>query len=281
MMPTDTRVRRWLGFFWLAAILFAAMQAQAQSPPALVSPAAEAVSLDGHLDVLFDPTRALPFDEVRSPKHADDFHPVGRKSFAKALREGTVWIRFRIENPSNESLLRFLHIHNNQIDEVEAFLFEDDGSYHRYQAGENTEISSRLIPVANPTFPLSLSPHQQKTHYLRFYAEGALAARLQIETWPRIVADAEQQNSMSGFLWGIFSGVRVLYLFLYPFSRNAVWLVKPKCAGFSVCNHLVHDRRWRILAFVSRTSSLDLEPNFPVWAQHCGRRNSRISAGTA
>lgn len=181
-MPKYVRRCYWLGPLVLAALLFASLRARADSPPALVVPTEDAVSLEGHLDVLFDTTRSLQFEQVRSPEHAAAFVPVGHRSFAKALREGMVWLRFTIENGSEQRLDRFLQIHNNQADEVEVFLLDDAGMYHRYQAGENTEIANRLIPLAKPTFPVSLGPHQRKTHYVRLYAEGALAAGLQVAT---------------------------------------------------------------------------------------------------
>ncbi len=222
-MPKYVRRCYWLGPLVLAALLFASLRARADSPPALVVPTEDAVSLEGHLDVLFDTTRSLQFEQVRSPEHAAAFVPVGHRSFAKALREGMVWLRFTIENGSEQRLDRFLQIHNNQADEVEVFLLDDAGMYHRYQAGENTEIANRLIPLAKPTFPVSLGPHQRKTHYVRLYAEGALAAGLQVATWPRLMADSEQQRLMSGFLWGIFFLVFVYCTYFYARFRETLY----------------------------------------------------------
>ena len=83
--------------------------AYAKTPALELNPNAAEQSLNGHVEFIFDPSAKQPFEEIWK---SDQWSNVGDKPFSKGMDSEGVWLRFRLFNPSTQSISRIFQVNN-------------------------------------------------------------------------------------------------------------------------------------------------------------------------
>jgi class 3 adenylate cyclase len=184
---------------------------------------AHSQTLDGHVEVLFDEGKTLSEDDVRM---ASTWKPVGNQPYAKGLENGIVWLRFRIENPSDQTIERVLEISQGLSDEATLWLVYSDDSTERYEAGENTDVADRVIATFLPHFPVDLGPGMHVDALLRLTDEGTMTAPLVIAEQDHLQAQEGTRQWINGLMSGVLGLVGIYSLVLYIRIRRTIfgWL---------------------------------------------------------
>ena len=227
---------------WLMTLLcllmcLAGRSVSASVPPLQLDIATDSQTLDGHVEVLFDEEKTLSQDEVRVAK---TWEPVGDQAYAKGLENGVVWLRFRISNPSEQSIERVLEISQGLSDEATLWLVYSDGSTERYEAGENTDVADRIIATFLPHFPVVLKPGAHVDALLRLTDEGTMTAPLLIAEQDHLQAQEGTRQWINGLMSGVLGLVGIYSLVLYIRIRSTIFGWLSALAGASLMQWLFY-----------------------------------------
>jgi len=89
-----------------------------------------------------------------------------------------VWVRLRFTNSTDKPLVREVQIETSLIDTVQVWQVTNGVAGPRWSAGEDTELTERVLPHATPRFPVVVPPGGFTTLVLRLHDEGTLVAPL-------------------------------------------------------------------------------------------------------
>lgn len=210
----------------LAVLIFASVQAHEPAP----LPGTEGgVTLAMYIDALEDPGGALGIEDVRGPRHAERFAPVGADVLNFGYTRSAWWLRFSLPGgaPPGEELL--LETAFPSIDRLELYVPDaQPGGEMRYWgriAGDTFPWDAREVRHRNHVFrfpaPAAAGEH---TYYLRAESRGVLT--LPLTLW-RPGAFAEHDRNAQ-LLLGLFYGLAlalVLYNLMLLFAvRDRVYL---------------------------------------------------------
>ncbi len=99
-----------------------------------------------HLEILEDPSGQLTIDQVASPEMDSRFYPSSEEIPHFGITRSTIWIRFRVEDISNNIPNWLLQVRHATLDYVDLFLPDTAGGYRTYTSG-------LLVPDAQQDFP--------------------------------------------------------------------------------------------------------------------------------
>ncbi len=155
------------------------------------------------LEYFADKTNSLTINEV-SDKNFEGFQKAATTTPSFGFIEYPVWIRIHIKNNSSENSW-ILETMNTFIDTGEL-----------YDLSTNTTmLSSRMVPISQRlmmskyvTFPLTISPGQEKELYIKYMSEDTLFIPLTVKTY-----NAQKiEEMLQHLLFGLFFGISIMML---------------------------------------------------------------------
>jgi len=206
----------WLVLIW-AWCMFTGAPAHAGVAPFAVSPELSRDALDEHVEVLFDETRTLERAHVEA---STDWRAVGPHPYAKGLDSGVTWLRFRIHNPTTETMERVLQLSSGRVDEMTVWVTDRTGAVARYEAGESIPPANRVIDHFFPMFPLTLEAESEVQVLARMVDEGTVNVGATLSTAGALHAYLENRSWVSGLMTGTFSLVALYALVIYRRVRD-------------------------------------------------------------
>lgn len=183
------------------------------SAPLALDPTSPTQRLDGHVDVLLDPSGELTLDDLRDGGRADDFVPFGDRPYLQGSGAYGVpaWLRVTFTNATDQPIDRVLQLSQVTIDHVEAFPpGHPGGSRAGWSAGQDTEIAQRVVRHHAPRFPVRIHPGDTQTWYVLVRDEGTIGTVLEVadRDWLELVW-ARRQTTDGGLVlllgWVVFS----------------------------------------------------------------------------
>ena len=209
-----------LGRLWcvLACLWLVSMAAPARAGTAalVVDPELERQSLDGHVDVLIDPSGELELNDVRA---SPDWAEVGPQPYARGLEPGVVWLRFALQNSTKLPVDRLLKISSGHIDEITVWM-DKDGELQRFEAGEDVARSERAVHHFFPLFPMPIEPGEKVLVTARLVDEGLMSVGIKLYERDAAQAFLERRQWISGLMTGMFALVALYSLVLYRRVRD-------------------------------------------------------------
>jgi hypothetical protein len=124
-----TRIGPWP--LLLACLLLFGRVSAAQVLPLKIDSAQQSQSMNGHVELLFDKSGSLQLDDIRA---SSEWVDIGNQPYSKGLEEGVAWLRFRVENPTDESIERVIQVNHGLADQATAWLIGTHGMT-RFEAG--------------------------------------------------------------------------------------------------------------------------------------------------
>jgi len=300
LMPFDTHhesVRDHLGGHYrfsstcLLLVLATVLAGPAFGAPdtVVLDPETALINIDGHTEVLVDPSRVLTIDAIRA--HSG-FRSTGPGAYSKPLDQVVVWLRFEVRNDATQMQRRYLEIDSPIIDEIDVYLAFESGAVTHFAVGESVPMDARPVPYLLPRIPVQIAPGESVEIYLRFLDFGALVAPLTMGDPMALSLRTERRQYWRGVTLGmmllvlVYALVTFLRLRFAPFGWLASFIFFMTCVnGFFVWGdfgaYLPDPERafWvarLIIATASLTlfsllrfilSLLDLQRFFPTWSR--------------
>jgi hypothetical protein len=159
-----------------------------------------------------DSTNALSFPEVSSHEFANHFsqHPSYQNKDFKT--DASYWIRLPIRHTRHTKKVWLLEFYDQTIDNIEAFIPNEDGSYERELMGDNQLFSQRIIPHKNFEIPLAMRSDTVMYYYFKVRSHEFADIRIAFRSIDRFIYYALNEY----FLFGTFYGM-ILIISLYNF----------------------------------------------------------------
>ena len=213
----------WLSWIFCLLLFLVPQNIEAAVPVLSIDSSADSQSLNGHVEVFFDTERLHTHEEVPT---LGGWEPVGNQPYSKGLEDGVAWLRFRIENPTDESIERILEISQGLADEATLWLVYADGATESYESGENTDLSDRIIESFLPHFPIRLEAGEHVDALLRMTDEGSMTAPLKLAERDHLLQEEGTRQWSNGVLSGVLGLVGIYALVLYLRMRRSIfgWL---------------------------------------------------------
>ncbi|PJZ75929.1 7TM diverse intracellular signaling domain-containing protein [Leptospira neocaledonica] len=186
-----------------------------------VSKDIERLPLGKSVYYLEDPERKLTFDDISKPDAESKFIKSDKDSLDFGQLNYNYWFRLTFENDTPESVSKLVEINYSNIDIVQFYKPNPDGTYSKEESGMLFPFSARSFKNRNFVYQIELLPGQQKTYYLMTWTSGGLNIPLTLwdkETFSQYNAD--MQHGL-GLYYGVMV-VMILYNIFIFFSVRDV-----------------------------------------------------------
>ncbi|EMJ98980.1 7TM diverse intracellular signaling domain-containing protein [Leptospira sp. B5-022] len=170
---------------------------------------------------LEDPERKLTFEDITKPDVGSKFIKSDKDSLDFGQLNYNYWFRLSFENDTPESVSKLIEINYSNIDIVQFYKPNLDGTYSKEESGMLFPFSARSFKNRNFVYQIDLQPGQQKTYYLMTWTSGGLNIPLTLwdkETFSQYNADV--QHGL-GLYYGVMI-VMILYNIFIFFSVRDV-----------------------------------------------------------
>lgn len=160
--------------------------------------------------VLEDTTGKLSVADVHGARWAERFQPTHSDAPSFGFSHSAIWLRLEVENSADEARDWLLELAYPQLDVVEIYTQEPDGSFTQRVTGDRVPFAQRDIPYRHFLFQLSELPHGRKTYYLRVQSDGSLSVPL--SAWNERTF-REHETHEQPLIWMMYGLVLVMALY--------------------------------------------------------------------
>lgn len=177
MIPPADRLRAWV----FVIGLFAAAGALATPPVPLGAGDGHHRDLAPHLSYMEDPSGRVTLAEVLAGE-APDFQALPDDRVDFGFSASAFWLRLPVANLTADGLERKLAFNMRFMQELDAWLVNDEGAQLLVRDHDTTPFHDRTIPYRHLVTDFTLAPREQADIVIRYASAGTTALPLSIET---------------------------------------------------------------------------------------------------
>lgn len=204
-----------------------------------------------------DADGSVTLDEFREMEIDDGLVESQSKAPGFGYTGSTYWLRFSVENETDNLKPLVLVIENPLVDRVKLF-FPRNGDYFAMKGGDHIPFENRDIPYRNVVFPVDVKPGIN-TYYMRVATSSNMNLPLQLMTEEAFTEDKNTELVLLWIFYGILISMVVYNLLIFLSSRDLAYLYYILAIG----GFLIFRMAYNGLAFQY------LWPNNIWWANHC------------
>ena len=164
-------LRLWLG----CGLLLLAHWAHAVVPPLVIDERGQQ-ALGGHFSVLEGGARQLSLADVQ--QRPEQFLPAPSAAPGYGYHEGTVWVKFELQNPGAAPVYRWLEVDWVFKEWIDLYLVDAQGGIQHHRNGAAVPKEQRPVASRNILFPVQLAAGEIKTAYMAFSGNAATSVKL-------------------------------------------------------------------------------------------------------
>ena len=205
------------------AMTLCAASPVAAAPAISLSDGAERASLEGHMEVLRDPSGALGIQDMGEIRVAGAFKPLERNLNAGYDR-AAYWLKSEIRRAADMPADWRLVVEVAYLDYVDLYLGDGHGGWREVHTGDRTPFATRPVPYRTFVFKLDLDDDGPRPVYLRVKSSGALSVSGQVMSPEAFSRFAIEQSLAYGLANG---GLIIIVLFAisqFVASRDRLYL---------------------------------------------------------
>lgn len=208
----------------------------AGSEPAIITETDEPIILGPHMFYIEDKSTALDFETIRSLRDTEqpelnttemrDTHwvPVDDDNIIGGFTSSAYWVRFTVQNVTQETKHWKLEINYPLLDHIELYSPDGSGGYVKSVAGDKFPFSERPIDYRNFLFPLQTEAGIQETYYLRVKTDSSMFIDLWIWPGDSLTEDIDGMLILYGFIYGIVFLGSIYCLVNWAFQGKIMYL---------------------------------------------------------
>ena len=189
------------------------------------------------IEMIRDQEGQFTIDDIVSDVFKDKFKPVDQIKQQVGFFDVTKWLRFEIENLSDEAvwLIEFAF---PLIYEVELYTKEDENLVLLHQGGANYPFHHREISHRNLVFNLEIEPGTSKTFYVKAVGGADLHPPITLWNHQRFIEKTEHEFLLLGIFYGVIIAMIFYNLFLFFSLRMRSYLYYVLVISFALFGHL-------------------------------------------
>jgi len=163
----------------------------------------------------------LSFNEI---VEKSNWAPAPDEGVAAGFTSSVYWLRFTINNQSQQAIPWNLEFAYSLIDEIELYSPTDNGEYTRIISGDNLPFSERQINYRNVVFPIVAPAKQKNTYYVR--AKSTSSMILPLKLWPKnsFYKEVDTIKMLLGIFYGAVALAFLSALVNSIFLRDVMYL---------------------------------------------------------
>ncbi len=189
--------------------------------PVDAADAGNTLPLGPHIEHLEDPERSLTLEEVRA--RSDQFRPHAGEVLNIGYTGAGHWVRFRLQNPGNEPLKRYLEFRSLFVDHLRLYQPKGEDSYRQSESGRLVQPPERPYISRTFVFPITLPPESDEHYYLYADSADTLTIPLYLHTDTGLQQFQLTSRSWLTFFQGLIVTMTVFSLFLLITLRDSVY----------------------------------------------------------
>ncbi len=179
------------------------------------------IEVGTRLGVLVDRTSDLHIEQVLEPFRI--WQTIKTRSPNFGFTNNAYWLRFQINNTSNQNLIRYVELPISFIDDVQLFHYKDNNQLAKFALGDKFPFEQRPYRHPNFVMPLELQPGLNQV-YMRLWSSGTIEAPLRIWEPQRFYEDSNDYNLAQGALAGILLIMAAYNLIVYFITKDNSYL---------------------------------------------------------
>ncbi|EIE02354.1 7TM diverse intracellular signaling domain-containing protein [Leptospira licerasiae] len=191
----------------ISAALFASSSLSAEDK-IYVNKDIERLPLGKSVYYLEDPERKLTFEDISKPDIESKFIKSDKDSLDFGQLNYNYWFRLTFENDTPESVSKLVEINYSNIDIVQFYKPNSDGTYSKEESGMLFPFSARSFKNRNFVYQIDLQPGQQKTYYLMTWTSGGL--NIPLTLWDKDTFSQYNADVQHGL--GLYYGVMIVMI---------------------------------------------------------------------
>ena len=157
-----------------------------------------------------DTTSSLQFEQVSSQQFAKNFVINPAFSNKQYNKSSTYWIKLVIRHNPASKKLWLLEFYDQTIDNIDAYIPDEEGGYQRIEMGDKLNFESRTFIHKNFELILHNEDNKVLTYYFKISSHNFADIRIAVRSLDRFIFYALNEY----FLYGLFYGM-ILILSLY------------------------------------------------------------------
>ena len=193
-----------------------------------------ALDISKGVEVLVDPGARLTLPDVLAQSAAFQQWAHGT-ALNFGYTDAAVWLRLRIAAAADAPRDWRLVIAYPTLDRVD-FFYPNGSNYLQLASGDHLPYSQRAVPHRELVFPLTLTPGQTSTVYLRLQSQGTLTVPMQILQREAFEHDSEFQYAALGVYYGALLILVFFGALMYVALREPIFINYAGYILFSIDN---------------------------------------------
>ncbi|MCX7679263.1 MAG: hypothetical protein N2316_08575, partial [Spirochaetes bacterium] len=178
-----------------------------------------------HVEFLKDPQGNLTIHEVISQNYNNRFSPSTHDALNFAYTKAVYWLRFKVENSSNDER-EFIFLDDYPLtDEIVLYAPDVDVAHPIKISGRLHPLNSRDEKYRAFAFRLTIPPRTARTYYLRVKSDDSLVVRPVILSPQQFSAHAYFSNFIFGGYFGLIGAMVIYYLFVFFTTKDVTNLI--------------------------------------------------------
>jgi signal transduction histidine kinase len=161
-------------------------------------------------------------DQVSKPKFKR-FKLNTKRSLAFSYTASTIWLRFAVQNPSDQDRAVALKIDYPLLDEIS---FYDAGAegFEETVSGDTRPFQERWLKYRNFAFPTTIPAGETKTYFLRVKSSSTVTLPLQIWEAETLREHASDDGPAFGIYFGCIIAILLYNAFIFASTRSRAYL---------------------------------------------------------
>ena len=152
--------------------------------------------------------------DVASGKVKLDFEPVKEEILNIGFTQENYWVKFEIENKTNNDLRYLLETARPVTDVVNLYTIDETGAIQTERSGDDLPFAERSYSHRKPLFEIKMRPHEKLQFYLELKSDG------EVINMPLLVHSPQgmfKTTLLEQIVFGVFYGILVIAAIIYLF----------------------------------------------------------------
>ncbi|WP_375192274.1 EAL domain-containing protein [Marinobacter sp.] len=207
----------------VVAVLLMVLACTAVSAEPVTIPVTASSPVPSRFEAWEDTAGTATLDEVRQLARANwQALPSGSATFG--ITSSVYWLRFALQNQSDESLNLIAELAYSQLDDVVFHVLANGKVEQRFETGDGRAFYPRQVDHPNMLLRFDLSPGQRKTVYIRVETAGSMILPLNLWRADEFFAAASNEQKLHFFYYGSLTVIILINLAVFLTLREKLYL---------------------------------------------------------
>lgn len=208
----------------VALVFFMLFTGIVKSQLLIDQPIKETLSVRSYAD-LFVTEQQLTLDSLLTGGFEHQFKPLVAFDENFGFSKSNFWVRFEIQNRTDEVLNYFLETGRPITDTVTLYLKNDKGELVVQENGDAIPFAKKSVAHRKSVFHLKLQPNENIKAIIHLKSDGEVVMLpLTLSNQEQLLFSTYKEQLFFGFFYGILVLAAIIYLFFYAAMRDTTFV---------------------------------------------------------